>query len=135
MIFLMPGLEETIAVEGEAYRNTVGGLQDIFPTICHLLGIETPLGVWGTHLFVPNEARDPMLTMRHPGGFFYNGILYEERANRPFRDTEGLVFGPDEQLLPPDSSIGANILEQLMLHFVLFDYDAQARVIEEARAR
>jgi len=135
MIFLMPGLEETIAAEGAVYSQTIGGLQDIFPTVCHLLGIETPLGVWGTHLFVPNRERDPVLTMRHPGGFFYDGILYEESARRPYRDRDGLVFGPEENLLPSDSDIGSDVLQQLLLHFALFDYDAQAKVIEAAEAR
>lgn len=129
MLFLAPGLEPLIQEQGAQYAETVGALPDIFPSICHLLGIEVPYGVFGTHLFVPNKERDPMVMLRWGGGFFYNGILYRENPANPYRDASGLAFGPESDLLPPGSQVHKNMLQDFALHFDIFQRNAQAQAI------
>ncbi|MCP4006995.1 MAG: LTA synthase family protein [bacterium] len=60
LLIHIPGEEARLASVGDTYRDTIGGLHDLFPTIVHLLGEDPPLGVTGTHLFVPQAERDPL---------------------------------------------------------------------------
>ncbi|MDJ0835934.1 MAG: LTA synthase family protein [Acidobacteriota bacterium] len=135
MIFLIPGREDLTAEFSDTYRNTIGGLQDIFPTVCHLLGLETPFGVFGTNLFVPNAERDPIVMMRVGGAFAYNNILYGERPTNPYRDDRGLIWGDETDLVPANSKIHENLLEQFTLHFAVFEHDAQARAIKARKQK
>lgn len=71
----IPGKEEELARHRDTYRHVIGGLHDLYPTILHLLGEEVPRGVLGTHLFVPNEQRDPLALPGLPTSFAHRGAL------------------------------------------------------------
>lgn len=75
LVILVPGEEERIAEHAARYRNGMGGLVDLFPTVLHLLGERVPKGVVGTHLFVENERRDPLPLPGPPGHFGHRGVL------------------------------------------------------------
>jgi phosphoglycerol transferase MdoB-like AlkP superfamily enzyme len=57
-IIAVPGEEEFIAQHGEQHTTATGGLHDVMPTILHLIGEETPRGVMGTNLLIPDEFRE-----------------------------------------------------------------------------
>jgi hypothetical protein len=56
----MPGHEALIAEHRAAHTTATAGLQDVFPTVMHLLGEPVPHGVMGTNLLVPDELREPV---------------------------------------------------------------------------
>lgn len=59
-IVVMPGHEALIAEHRAAHTTATAGLQDVFPTVMHLLGEPVPHGVMGTNLLVPDELREPV---------------------------------------------------------------------------
>jgi len=135
MFLFMPGVD--LPEERQTVETTIGGLQDIFPTVCHLLGMDIPYGLYGTHLFVPNAERDPVPVLRKGGHFFYNDIRYAGPAGQPVEDEAGLIYGPHENLLPPGrvrSEKYASIVEQLTLGFLFIDKNAQARAVAAREA-
>ena len=75
MIIAIPGKEKLIRQHAQEFIGITGGLQDLAPTILHLLGEEIPTGMMGTHLFVSNEYRDAVPIPTLPGLFAYRGIL------------------------------------------------------------
>jgi lipoteichoic acid synthase len=103
IIIVIPGEEPVINQYKNQYENVVGGLCDIYPTVMHLLGYETPFGVYGTHLFVNNDKRDP-IPMVKVNNFIYNGICYGQYGEKNFKDRFGLVFINDPTLLIKDTS-------------------------------
>ncbi len=60
LLMAVPGEEEFIQANRQASAHTLGALHDIAPTVMHLLGQQSPLGFFGTHLFVTPEHRDPL---------------------------------------------------------------------------
>jgi len=131
LLILIPGQENLIAKYQKQLSTIVGGLCDVFPTILHLLGKEIPFGIFGTHLFVPNQKRDPLPVI---GGYVYNGILYSEHNGKTLRDQYGLLYTDDEGALISNSENQQKITLQaqksLLLHFDIFDYDAQKQAID-----
>jgi phosphoglycerol transferase MdoB-like AlkP superfamily enzyme len=105
IIIAIPGQERLISKFKNDYQKTVGGLYDIFPTIMHLLGIESPFGVYGSHLFVKNAERDPVPFYRYADSFIYNGIQYTEQGRKIATDKLGIIFTDDK------SALGLNISE------------------------
>ena len=132
MIVLIPGKEADIAASGGAFREIVGGLQDLFPTVLHLLGLEIPFGIYGTHFFVPNDRRGALPFTPVPNGFIEQGVLYVNGGR--LTDRDGLVFLPRYDLpkLAPDE-VRRKVLRinaEMVLHHLIFDADAQKRVID-----
>ena len=74
LIISIPGKEELISQHAQNLVGVMGGLQDLAPTILHLLGEDIPLGMMGTHLFVDNEYRDA-IPLPAPRFFAYRGAL------------------------------------------------------------
>ena len=95
IMIVIPGHEDLILENKKLYSNIVGGLYDIFPTIMHLLGENSPLGVFGSHLFVQNIQRDSVPVFRFMDGFVFNGIHYRQQGKVISRDDMGLVFTND----------------------------------------
>lgn len=90
MIIAIPGEEKLIQQHAQNFIGIMGGLQDLAPTILHLLGEEIPEGMMGTHLFVNNESRDAVPIPTLPGLFAYRGILGlsgKELFSSQFRST------------------------------------------------
>jgi len=80
LLMLIPGKEDIIREHAKQYQRVFASLRDVYPTIMHLLGEATPFGVTGTHLFVPNEKRDPAAHQLDLGTFYYQGILAHARG-------------------------------------------------------
>ncbi len=59
-LVVVPGEEARIAAHRDDHTTATGGLQDVFPTLMHLLGEPVPRGVMGTNLLVPDAVRDPV---------------------------------------------------------------------------
>lgn len=99
VIIVMPGQDKLISAYKQDYQSVIGGLYDIFPTIMHLLGIETPFGVYGTHLFVGNPQRDPAPFYRYEDSFVFNGIQYVEQGRQIATDAKGILFTDNKDAL------------------------------------
>jgi lipoteichoic acid synthase len=94
-LILIPGYENLILENKNQYDNVIGGLYDIFPTIMHLLGENTPFGVYGSHLFVKNTQRDPVPFLRFGDSFVFNSIHYLLQGKEISKDNIGLIFTND----------------------------------------
>jgi phosphoglycerol transferase MdoB-like AlkP superfamily enzyme len=110
VFILIPGYENLILENKNQYIDVIGGLYDIFPTIMHLLGENTPFGVFGSHLFVKNMQRDPIPFLRFGDSFVFNGIHYLQQGKVISEDNTGLIFINDI-----DSAIKTES-ERLMLY-------------------
>jgi len=95
LFIVIPGHENLILENRQLYSNTIGGLYDIFPTIIHLLGINVPFGMFGSHLFVNNNQRDAVPVFRFMDSFVFNGIMYRQQGKLIPKDNMGLVFSND----------------------------------------
>ena len=128
LLIVLPGLETAIESARETALTTVGSLQDIFPTVLHLLGLEIPAGIYGTHLFVANGERDAMPLLKRGNSFVYNGICYTGDVTEPYRDDQGLVFfDAEDRILStgPRAERLQQATEALLAHLLIFDHDAQ----------
>ncbi len=136
LVILIPGEDERVLGYRGSFASITGGLQDLFPTIMHLLGREAPLGLTGTHLFVPNPKRHPTNLPRHQGSYVYDGVIYNSLDGRIVRDGKGLIFSEPAEGGEPSLEERRKHYEQAsvfaFLHFFLFDHDAQhlARKLE-----
>ena len=92
IIIVIPGQEKFIQEYQSEIKDTVGGLYDIYPTIMHLLGYDIPMGIFGSHLFVKNEEKDPMPFLRFLDSFVYEGIQYRQSDQEISTDDMGIVF-------------------------------------------
>ncbi len=99
IIIIIPGEELFIIKYKDQYENIVGGLYDIYPTILHLLGLDIPIGIYGTHLFVNIEKRDPIPMVKQPEKFVYNGICYSQFGEKAYKDEFGLIFHDDPTMV------------------------------------
>jgi phosphoglycerol transferase MdoB-like AlkP superfamily enzyme len=115
----------------EVYANIVGDQHDIFPTILHILGIDIPYGISGTHLFVPNDQRDPLYLENEV--FIYNGIIYHGPTGRivaaNFELSQNNAFS---NKLNKTEIIKLYIQAQLEMqaHTLLYEFDAQSKIIK-----
>ena len=135
LVIHAPGHESFFQTEGPPFQNVAGGLQDIFPTLLHLIGEDVPKGVYGTHLFVKNPLRDPVPVLRKGGHFVFKGQMYQGAQGTPVKDGEGLVFGDSQEPQPNPStrqSAFQSAVRDLTLHFLLFDGRAQKPAIQGA---
>jgi len=57
VLIYIPGKEKELREFQQQMAQVSGGLHDLMPTVLHLLGIEVPYGVVGSHLFTPSEFR------------------------------------------------------------------------------
>lgn len=131
-LLLLPGEEVLLRQYQAEYAGVIGGLQDLFPTALHLLGLDIPFGLYGLHLFVKNPRRGPLPFVHARNAFVERGILYVNGGRAT--DSEGLVFQPNYDL--PKLSleqIKRNLIRtnaERELHHQIFDKDAQIGVIE-----
>lgn len=130
-LILIPGEEAFIEARRDSIVLHVGGLQDLFPSVLHLLGLEIPYGLYGTHLFLSNQEKGPLPYPRLPGTFIDRGILYSQGGR--ITDKRGLVFMPHYDLPKlSQTQIRANINKieaEVELHRLIFDADAQIKAI------
>jgi len=85
LVVVIPGQEEPIASHRAAHTDATGGLQDLFPTLMHLLGEPVPRGVMGTNLLVPDALREPV-PMPEKGTdllFAFRHAIYSTRGAGP----------------------------------------------------
>ncbi|MCI5157373.1 MAG: hypothetical protein D3906_02850 [Candidatus Electrothrix sp. AUS1_2] len=124
LILLIPGYKERLTAAQAVYGNTVGSHYDIPPTILHFLGIDIPIGMTGTHLFVPESRRDPIPISSEV--FADQGILYGPGNKFTWPNF------PDvhDQVTRGDLRPGNNIQQKYklaqrdtILHQLLFDSD------------
>jgi phosphoglycerol transferase MdoB-like AlkP superfamily enzyme len=76
LVVWIPGAEEFVVANRAEFQGATGGLHDVFPTVLHLLGLEPPWGIEGTHLFVPDAARDPVPLPTPAGTFAFRQAIY-----------------------------------------------------------
>ena len=134
VVIALPGLEDQLApFQGQAL-DTVGGLQDIYPTILHLLGQPVPFGIYGTHLLVPNAQRAPMPMFKLSSSYVYNGVVYSGPLGNPVADELGLLFIKRRDTLISDSARKQALFKQaakaLEMHLYIFNQNAQKDAIE-----
>ena len=79
LVIAVPGADFPAAWRDKIDGDACVGLIDLYPTLLHLLGIDPPAGIYGNHLFLPKEDRDPMYLRQ---GIADGGVFY------PFRDQE-----------------------------------------------
>ncbi len=70
LLVAIPGEEAALRAERERVRDAACSLQDVPPTVLHLLGREVPAGWLGTHLLV-DPSRRPVVPLR--GGLGISG--------------------------------------------------------------
>ncbi len=130
-LVLIPGQETLIQEHRDGIADHVGGLQDLFPTALHLLGMEIPYGIYGTHLFISNQEKGPMPYFRQSGTFIDQGILYTYAGR--ITDRDGLVFMPRYDLPKlSQAQIRKNLHKidaEKALHRLIFDADVQIKAI------
>ena len=130
-LIYMPGID----IHSEDHRDivdAVGGLQDLYPTVLHLLGIDIPYGIFGTHLFVPNQERPVIPYFKYQNGFIANGALYTPYGYGPVTDERGPLFVAGEEALTLtreqlQTSYNAAAMA-VQTHRLIFDGDAQIKV-------
>ncbi len=76
MIYIPDQVKKLLKYQPE-FKNRVGALHDIFPTILHLVGAKIPKAVYGTHLFVKNCERALVPLAVHHKAFVYKGAIYQ----------------------------------------------------------
>ena len=125
LLILIPGEEVLIAQTGDKYTAAVGSHHDIAPTIFHLLGMEIPTGWSGTHLFVPEDRRDPVPI--NATVFAANGIIFHGPSQKIVTPN----FAQAEQLIAQGNLPSGNkiriaylmALQDMLNHRLLFDAD------------
>lgn len=70
-VIAIPGEEEALAAVRGRHTDATAGLQDVFPTVMHLLGEPVPDGVLGTNLLLPDDQRDPVPLLSRLGDLLY----------------------------------------------------------------
>jgi len=121
IIIVIPGKEDYISKYRKEFDDIVGGLSDIHPTILHLLGYEIPNGIYGSHLFVPNDQRDSMPVLKYLDRFAYNGILYENSGRSPCTDKFGTVFTNNQTAIIDDEQMRIEAYKKTMRAFYLYN--------------
>ncbi len=126
LLVLIPGKQKKIQEYRQKYSSVTGDQHDIFPTILHLLGLEIPYGISGTHLFVSNDKRDPVFITNKI--FVYNGIMY----HGPSGNFEILLEKKGKASLTPDEIQNKHLksLRDMKNHEIIYEYDAQAKAAD-----
>ncbi len=126
LLILIPGEEPLVVQEGKKYTHAVGSHHDIAPTIFHLLGLMSPIGWSGTHLFVPESQRDPIPI--NSTVFVANGIISHGPSQKivspNFEQAERLI---NQGELPAGNALRAayvKALQDMLNHRLLFNSDA-----------
>lgn len=134
VLVALPGQEAHFGEQQNIALETVGGLQDIYPTILHLAGIDIPFGLYGTHLLVPNSKRAPTPLLKLPHSYVYNGVVYAGENGNPVADNLGLLFVKHRETLLQDRSQKKKNFQEafqaLKVHLDVFNRDAQRQAIK-----
>ena len=130
----LPGYEGDFDEEKRNALDTVGGLQDIYPTVLHLLGIEIPLGPYGVHLFARNSDRGAFPLYKLPGSYVFNGVVYSGELGHPIDDNLGVLFVNSREMVTEDPAVKAenfkSVVRALEMHMLLFNQNAQKLAIK-----
>jgi hypothetical protein len=127
LIIVVPGKEDELARHRDALRGTIGGMQDVAPTVLHLLGLPSPAGFTGTHLFVPPDDRT-LMPLTAGGSYVLDGRIHggqdgatldPDRAQQAWAHLKlaELIIEHDAQTTPPRSAEGD--LDQLLAETLL----------------
>jgi len=121
---LIPGMEQWSREAFVPFQNTFGGLQDLYPTILHLLGVKAPFGLFGVHLFRTPEDKGPELFWRVQTGFGYEGRLYECDSSECL---PVFVYQEDHEALSGSDALAASIVakDYFYLHRYIYEKNAQ----------
>jgi len=134
VVVALPGLEKQVQPLQNQALETVGGLQDIYPTILHFLGEPVPFGIYGTHLLVPNAQRGPMPLFKLSSSYVYDGVVYSGPLGNPVADELGLLFIKRRDTLISDSARKQALFKQaakaLEMHLYFFNQNAQKDAID-----
>ncbi len=130
-IIWLPGQEEQVMQQQAQFSQSLASYQDVFPTVLHLLGADIPLGIFGTHLFVPMEDRLAYPLNRH------DIVAWRQQLFSPqgklLYDEKGPVF------VSPGDITQAQVLEavyqqsadSLLFNRLIFDGNIQGQIIEQ----
>jgi len=124
LLFVAPGAEEELAAGRKAAKMTVATFADIAPTVLHLLGEPVPLGMYGTHLFVPPMARD-LVALGEQQGFARGETIHTLH--------DDLRRMAPEQVAALDASAREAQRERVLIDAIL-DHGGQALAAEFAAA-
>ena len=131
LLVIMPGHKRLIEEHKQHYSNVIGGLCDIFPTIIHLIGEEIPYGIYGTHLFVGNQDRDPLPLY---GGYAYNEILYSGKDGMAIEENGKILYTDNKQVIVKDDQLQNTLytqsLDALNMHLQIFMNNAQEKAVK-----
>ncbi len=121
LLIYCPSLEHEFTQNKSQFEQVVGGLQDVFPTIMHLIGHPVPFGVYGTHLMQADTTRPVMPFYKQLTGFVHQGWLFTSQNRAPFADSEGNLYHPGE----PDNNFAyeerfREAAEVLITHSLIF---------------
>jgi hypothetical protein len=91
----------------------------------HLIGSEIPNGIFGTHLFIENEKRDVVPSLRFWESFVFNGILYVQQGKHILEDEQGVIFSSKKEDLILNSNERLNLYKKSILsgHFCNYIYE------------
>ena len=131
----IPSKQEEIRAIKDQYSDVPGTLSDLFPTIFHLLGLETPKGVFGSHLFQTAPRVVPLPHGVDPA----NHIIFQRAIS-----AEGLLLAsssghtkltipmtdgfPRENGIPEGASQAAT--DALRANQIILVYDIQKKFLE-----
>ena len=131
LLILIPGKEEKVRKYKNQYVSIVGDQHDIFPTLFHLLGKDTPYGITGTHLFVPNNKRDPLFITQDI--FIYEELIYHGPSGRRLSSNLKTLMPNDKDIKNTQPSMIRDkflkSLNDMSNHEMIYKYDAQAKAI------
>lgn len=125
----MPGASEKFQTVYPDFKHSFSGLQDLFPTVLHLIGEEVPFGVFGTHMFLSPEDKGPELFWRVQNGFGYESRIYEcdsESCHSIFSFSDHYPELSEEKA----ANVGMVTKDYFYLHRYIYEQNAQ----ETARA-
>lgn len=139
VIMAIPGQESEIAQQKSLTTEIVGGLQDIYPTVLHLIGEPIPYGIYGINLMVENHQRGVFPLLKFPSSYALNGQVFTGRSGELVRDDLGPLFiNKDLKDLPTAEQRKVsfqNAFKALEVHLYLFNQNAQQLAIEQKSQR
>lgn len=116
-VILMPGQEALIAEHRAAHTDATASLEDVFPTLMHLLGEPVPRGVMGTNLLVPDALRDPVPLPERGADvlFAYRHSIHSSRGSGPIDPR----LGAEKRVASQVPSLVDGIRDQLIVRDLL----------------
>lgn len=117
VVIVIPGAEALIATHRAAHTDATAGLQDLFPTLLHLLGAPVPNGLMSTNLLVPDALRDPLPLPPHGAEihFAHRHAVHTSHGWGPIGPTPGGEKMPSKQI----PTIADGLRDQLMTRDLL----------------